>query len=57
LDRKENSRFYPPGHPQHMTSIFDPYKVTKIEKDGFLYVRVTKRQPGDFKIIIEEIEV
>ena len=57
LVRKENSKFYPPGHPQYMTSIFDPFKVTKVEIDSHLYVRISKRQATDFIIKVEEIEI
>lgn len=59
LVRRENSKFYPPGHPQHNTSIFDPFTVTRItdQNTGQLKIRIKKRQSADFKINIEEVDV
>jgi hypothetical protein len=54
LVRKENSKFYPPGHPQHMTSIFDPFVVSKAATDnGQLAVRIRKRKADEFQILVE----
>ena len=49
LVRKENSKFYPPGHPEHMTSIFDPFKITKVNGG----IRIRRRQPADYEIVEE----
>lgn len=51
LIRRDNCQFYPPGHPQHMTSIYDPFIVSKVNHNGRLYVRIRKRNPAMFKII------
>src|SRR6516225_1102105 len=51
LVRKENSKFFPQGHPQHMTSIFDPFQVLRaMTKDGRLAVRIKRRKATDFQI-------
>lgn len=57
LVRRDNSKFYPPGHPQHNTSIFDPFTVTKVTHNGAFAVRIRKRKPSDFQINVEEVEV
>ena len=56
LIRKDNAKFYPEGHPQHMTSIFDPFTVTKLRIDGLDCIRIRKRVATDFQIDVEEIE-
>jgi hypothetical protein len=56
LIRKENSAFYPPGHPQHMTSIFDPFIVSKVTtNNGQLAVRIRKRKADEFQIYVEDL--
>jgi hypothetical protein len=47
LVRKGNCKFYPEGHPEHMTSIFDPFKLTKV--DGC--VRIRRRLSNDYEIV------
>lgn len=56
LVRKDNSKFYPEGHPQHMTSIFDPFLVQKVMVDGKLFVRIRRRRADQFKIVDEAVE-
>lgn len=56
LLRKENTKFYPEGHPEYMTSIFDPLIVTKATINGKLCVRIRKRRVEQYKIIQEDLE-
>ncbi len=56
LVRKTNAALFPPGAPQYMTSIFDPFTVTKITGE-VLGVRIKRRTAQAFKITnIEEVD-
>lgn len=44
LQRDANAEIYPPGHPDHGTSIYDEYTITMIrDEDGFYWLYVEPR--------------
>lgn len=58
LVRKNNTKFFPEGHPSYMTSIFDPFRVTKVTDPEKGYaVRINRRTTGRFKIEVEDHDV
>ena len=56
LVRKDNDRYYPEGHPEHRTSIFDPFHVSKVTTPNGLGIRIRRRDVRQYKINIEEID-
>lgn len=51
LDRNANTQTYPEGHPNHGTSVYDPYVVRLIpDEDGAWWVYVQPRGATDMII-------
>lgn len=51
LDRDANAKTYPPDHPQHAVSIYDPYVVRLLpDEDGEWWVYVQPRATDDMII-------
>lgn len=51
LDREANAKTYPADHPQHGTSIYDPYVVRLLpDEDGQWWVYVQPRAPDSMII-------
>lgn len=51
LDREANAKTYPADHPQHGTSIYDPYVVRLIpDEDSEWWVYVQPRAPDSMVI-------
>lgn len=52
LDRKANGSTYPVDHPQHGTSVYDPYVVRNPipDEDGAWWLYIEPRASGDMVI-------
>jgi hypothetical protein len=51
LDRDANAKTYPPGDPNHGTSIYDPFVVRLLpDEDGLWWVYVQPRVANDMVI-------